>query len=305
MKVVYSPNYEADIGAHVFVTAKYRLAAEQLLAEGVIRPGDLVEPVPATREELARVHTSEYLDDLLHLVDSHRTRRSELPLSEEINAAYLLAAGGTIQACRFALTEQERACSHLGGGWHHAFADHAEGFCYLNDIAIGVRAMQAEGRVKRAAVIDCDLHQGNGTAHIFLNDPSVFTFSIHQENNYPAKQQSDLDIGLEDFAGDDEYLAALEEAVPRIYDEHNPDLIVYLAGADPYFNDQLGSLRLTMHGLEHRDEIVLREAAKRKIPFVTATAGGYARHVNETVNIHVQTIRVAKKSAFPASPGTV
>jgi acetoin utilization deacetylase AcuC-like enzyme len=295
VKVIYSPRYEADIGAHVFITAKYRLAVEQLLADGTITEADIVEPAPATRDDVARVHTPEYLDDLFNQRLSYRTRRSELPLSQEITDSYMLAAGGTILGCRHALETPEKICCHLGGGWHHAFANHAEGFCYLNDIAIGVRVMQAEGRIRRAAVIDCDLHQGNGTAHIFLNDPDVFTFSIHQENNYPAKQTSDLDIGLEDFAGDDEYLSELEQAVPRIYDQHRPELVIYVAGADPYFNDQLGSLRLTMHGLEHRDEVVIGEAARRGIPVITTTAGGYARHVSETVSIHAQTVRVAKR----------
>jgi len=297
LKVIYSPKYEADIGAHVFITAKYRLALEKLLREGTIRQEDVVEPTVAAREDLARVHTNEYLDDLLNYRMTGRTRRSELPITQEIVSAYLLAAGGTTQACRIAITEAEVICAHLGGGWHHAFADHAEGFCYLNDVAIGIRAMQFEKRIKRAAVIDCDLHQGNGTAHIFENDSDVFTFSIHQENNYPAKQRSDWDIGLDDFAGDDEYLADLQAAVPKIYDEHKPELVVYVAGADPYFNDQLGSLHLTMHGLAHRDEMVIGEAAKRNIPLVTTTAGGYARHVQETVDIHVQTVQVAAKYA--------
>ncbi|MGI8908319.1 MAG: histone deacetylase family protein [Candidatus Sumerlaeaceae bacterium] len=297
MKLIYSPKYEADIGTHVFVTAKYRLALEKLLRDGSILQGDVVAPTPATREELTRVHTAEYLDDLLNYRMTARTRRSELPLTEEILEAYLLAAGGSIQACRTAVTSAEQTCAHLGGGWHHAFADHAEGFCYLNDIAIGIRAMQAEQRIRRAVVIDCDLHQGNGTAHIFGGDADVFTFSIHQENNYPAKQRSNWDIGLDDFTGDDEYLAALQEAVPDIYEQHKPELVFYVAGADPYFNDQLGALRLTMHGLEQRDEVVIGEAAKRNIPLVTTTAGGYARHVQETVDIHVQTVQVAAKYA--------
>jgi len=171
-------------------------------------------------------------------------------------------------------------------GFHHGFADHAEGFCYINDIAVGIRTMQKEGRIEKAAVLDCDLHQGNGTAHIFQDDASVFTYSIHQENNYPFKQKSDLDVGLLDFIGDDEYLAHLQKEVPHVLDSHKPQLVIYVAGADPYKNDQLGSLQLTLKGLQERDRLVFSECLKRGIPAVSVTAGGYARQVSDTVLIH-------------------
>jgi acetoin utilization deacetylase AcuC-like enzyme len=297
---VYSPGYEVDIGAHVFPTSKYRLIRESLLRSGEASEQTIVCPIHPAREELERVHTPELLDDMQLLRRSARTIRSELPLTREIADAYLLAAGGTIAACRKALTEDSRTCCHIGGGFHHAFADHAEGFCYINDIAVGIRAMQQEGRVTRAMVIDCDLHQGNGTAHIFQQDPTVFTFSIHQENNYPSKEKSDLDIGLEDGADDATYLSALSAAVPTIIRNHKPELIVYVAGADPYYDDQLGGLRLTMDGLGQRDRLVLQGAAASRIPVVTVTAGGYARQISDTVAIHAQTCRIAAEIAGAA-----
>lgn len=297
MKIVYSPNYEVDIGPHVFPTSKYRLAREILVEAGIASPGDFLEPDEASRDELLLVHTPQFVDDLLNQRSTERTRRSELPMSPSITRAYLLAGGGSILAARTALEDSHGICCHLGGGFHHAFADHAEGFCYVNDIAVAIRKMQQEQRIRKAAVIDCDLHQGNGTAHIFQEDAEVFTFSIHQENNYPVKERSDLDLGLQDFTGDDEYLAELEHAVITIYEDHRPELVVYVAGADPYMEDQLGALRLTMQGLEHRDEIVIRHARSRNIPLITVCAGGYARHVRDTATIHAQTIKVASRFA--------
>ncbi len=254
---------------------------------------DFVEPRPATHEQLLAVHTGEYLEDLEKLRWTERTRYSELPLTRPIVHAYILAAGGSIEGARIALTEPAGLCVHLGGGFHHAFADRAEGFCYINDIAVAIRGMQKEGRIQRAMVVDCDLHQGNGTAHIFESDPSVFTLSIHQENNYPLKQRSDCDIGLEDYANDREYLDALKDAMLPAMERHQPDLLVYVAGADPYYDDQLGALRLTKEGLRERDTLVLGEASKHHIPTLVVLAGGYARKLSDTVDIHVGTCEVA------------
>ncbi|AXA36124.1 Deacetylase [Candidatus Sumerlaea chitinivorans] len=297
MRFIYSPKYEVDIGSHVFPTCKYRLVRERLLEEGLAREEDFVEPAPATRAQLELAHTPEYLEDLEHLRWTDRTRFSELPLTKPIVDAYVLAAGGTILGARIALTAPERLCVHVGGGFHHAFADKAEGFCYINDIAVTIRVMQHEQCIRTAMVVDCDLHQGNGTARIFNNDPTVFTFSIHQENNYPLKERSDLDIGLEDFAGDSEYLSALSEGLEIAFSQHKPELLVYVAGVDPYYDDQLGALKLTKEGMKARDELVLGEARKRGIPAVIVFAGGYARRLSDVVELHTQTCRVAYELA--------
>lgn len=249
--------------------------------------GAFIEPRPATEDEVRLVHTAEYVADLLGGVHTERTCASELPLSAEIVRAAFLAVGGTILAAREALA-RGRALN-LTGGFHHAFAGQAEGFCYLNDLAVAIRVLQREGAVGRAAVIDCDLHQGNGTAVIFQGDPGVFTFSIHQQNIYPVKRKSDLDVGLHDLAGDAEYLAHMRKHVPEILDGHRPGLVLYQAGADPYAGDQLGTLKLTMGGLRERDEIVLSECARRGIPVAGTLGGGYAADPADTVDIHFRT----------------
>lgn len=295
MKFVWSPKYEIDIGAHVFPTSKYRLVRELLLEQEICAVDDFLVPVPATRDQLELVHSAEFIDDLLNLRRTSRTVHSELPLTREIVDGYILAAGGTILACRAAMAVTPSIACHIGGGFHHAFADHAEGFCYINDIAVGVRAIQQEGRIQRALVIDCDLHQGNGTARIFQDDPEVFTLSIHQENNYPLKQKSDLDIGLKDLTDDKEYMVHLQTALPSVLDSHKPDLILYVAGADPYQHDVLGGLNLTIEGLAQRDGYILHEAVSRRIPIVTVTAGGYAIKVTDTVKIQAQTCKIAKE----------
>ncbi len=289
MKFVYSDRYRINIGAHVFPTEKYAMVKERLLADGQAAPEDFVEPPEPNIDDIRLVHTREYVDDMLNLRWSQRTVRSELPLTWEIIQGFFLFGAGTIAACRIAL--EEMVCMHIGGGFHHAFADHGEGFCYVNDIAVGIRKMQQEKRIERAAVIDCDLHQGNGTARIFQDDSSVFTFSIHQEHLYPIKEQSDLDIGLDDETGDDEYLRRLEEAVPEILDGHKPNLVVYVAGADPYRYDQLGTLRLTKRGLALRDRLVVEGCFRRGIPLAVVTAGGYALDTKDTGEIHYNTAR--------------
>ena len=289
MRFVYSDRYRLDIGAHVFQTEKYMLVRESLIATNQAAPADFIEPPEPDLDDIRLVHTKEYVDDMLQLRWSPRTVRSELPLTAEVVHGSMLFASGTIVASRFAL--EDKVGMHLGGGWHHAFADHGEGFCYINDIAIGIRKMQQEKRVEKAAVIDCDLHQGNGTARIFHGDPGVFTFSIHQERLYPVKERSGLDIGLDDETGDDVYLEQLRNAVPRILAQHKPDFVVYVAGADPYKYDQLGSLRLTKRGLAYRDRIVIEGCYKREVPVVVVTAGGYALDVKDTAEIHTNTAR--------------
>ena len=293
--VVHSPGYHCDIGVHVFPMEKFALLRRRLVAEGHVADAAILEPAPASRQDLARVHDAEYLDDLEGLRSTRRTRSSELPLTAGIVQAYRLAAGGTTLAAREALAR--RFGVNLGGGFHHAHADHAEGFCYLNDIGVAIRALQHEGRVRRVAVVDCDVHQGNGTASLFRGDDTVFTFSMHQEYNYPSpKEPGDLDVGLEDGTGDDEYLAELERALERVWGS-GPELVVYQAGADAYREDQLGGLGLTMAGLEARDRMVLEGCAGRGVPAAVTLGGGYARRLEDTVAIHLTTCRVALELA--------
>jgi acetoin utilization deacetylase AcuC-like enzyme len=297
--IVWSPGYECDIGAHVFPVEKFGRLRERLLAEGEIAPGDLVEPAPAARELLALAHTPEYLDDLEHARWTTRTMMSELPLTAGIVHAYALAAAGTTLAAREALPRGFAA--NLGGGFHHAFADRAEGFCYLNDLAVAARAVLREGRAARVAIVDLDVHQGNGTARIFEGDPAVFTLSIHQEHNYPMpKMRSDLDVGLDDGTDDAGYLAALDSALERVWG-FDPALVLYQAGADPYREDQLGGLALTMDGLEARDRRVLEGCAARGIPAAVTLGGGYARRLEDTVEIHFRTCRLAARLARAAA----
>lgn len=285
MRAVYSPRYEFSLPGHVWPTAKYRLILEQL--RGAV---DFVPPSPASWDDLALVHTAEYLDKLR----SYRLTLGdlvtlELPWTPELADAFRLMVGGTCDAARLALDEGRAA--HVGGGLHHAYAEHGEGFCPFNDIAVAIRVLQRDGRIARAAVVDCDVHQGNGTAAIFAHDPAVFTFSIHQQHNYPAhKPASSLDIGLEDGAGDARYLAALRGALPQVIGSR-PDLLVYVAGADPFEKDRLGGLALTKEGLAERDEEVVAAAHAAGIPLALVLAGGYAADVADTVDIQAATVR--------------
>jgi len=293
---VWDPSYEVDIGAHVFVTAKYRLARERLLAEGTAAEPDFVRPEPATRDQLALVHTPGYLAKVyggsFSVLDAMRL---EVPFSEQLRDAMVLSCGGTLLTARLAL--EHRVAGHLGGGFHHAYADHGEGFCMLNDVAVAVRVLIAEGAIERAAVVDLDVHHGNGSASIFADDDAVFTFSMHQENNYPAdKPASDLDVGLDDGTEDEEYLGLLAGHLPTVLEGHRPDLAVYLAGADPYRDDQLGGLALTLEGLRRRDRMVLHATAERDVPVAVVLAGGYAYRLDDTVAIHVGTIQEMRRA---------
>lgn len=291
--VVWSPQYEVDIGAHVFPTAKYRLVRERLMEGGLWRPEDFVEPDPATPEMLSRVHTSEYLGKIR---DDHFTSlermRLEVPFSPALRQAAVVCCGGTLLAARHALADGVGV--HLGGGFHHAFDDHGEGFCLLNDVAVAATTLLAEGAVERVVVVDLDVHQGNGTAEIFEGDDRVFTFSMHQEENYPfVKPPSDLDIGLPDGTGDERYLAILDANLPGILSRVRPDLVFYLAGADPYREDELGGLAMTMEGLRRRDVYVLETVREAGVGVVTTLAGGYAFRRGDTVEIHATTIEEA------------
>lgn len=300
-RIITSSAYEADIGAHVFPTEKFRGVLDRLTAEDSL--SGALEPHEPTREDLLRVHTPEYLDDLDHCRWTERTAYSELPISPEIVRWFRLSCGGTILAARQALDLGWAA--HLGGGFHHAFPARAEGFCYLNDLAVAARAVQAEGRVERVAVIDVDVHQGNGTAAIFQGDDTVFTFSIHQEDNYPVKERSDRDIGIVSWdpsregspsVTDDLYLGLLEPAIVEILDSFRPQLVLYQGGADPYEEDQLGGLRLTLEGLRRRDEAVAQACHARGVPFAITLGGGYALDIDDTIAIHTETVRAARRA---------
>ncbi len=303
--VVWSPVSHADIGPHVFPMEKYRGVADRLRAEDGLEAW--VEPGPAPREEILRVHTEPYLDDLAGGVHTHRTIPSELPISPKIVAFFELACGGTTLAARRAL--ELGWAAHLGGGFHHAFPGRAEGFCYLNDLAVAARSLLAEGVVERVLVVDVDVHQGNGTAAIFRDDPAVFTLSIHQEDNYPVKERSDIDVGLVSFdpsrpdspyVTDEVYLAALEPALEAAMEAQRPDLVLVQAGADPYREDQLGGFRLTLDGLRRRDEMVFESCRRHGAPWVVTFGGGYARDVADTVTIHTGTVRAARDVASGA-----
>lgn len=297
MKIVYSDGYDLNLGDHVFPSVKYRLARERLLADGIVRPEDFVEPDPASDQDVALVHHRDYIHKLHKGTLSYlEVMRLEIPYSPELIRAVWLSAGGSILAGRLAL--DEGIAVNLGGGFHHACADHGEGFCVIHDVAIAIRRLQKDGLIHTAMTVDCDVHQGNGTAEIFAADPDVFTLSIHQENNYPyPKPSSSLDIDLADGVGDDEYLAALEDGLKRAFGKVKPDLLFYVAGADPYREDQLGGLKLSLQGLEWRDRLVFEKARELNIPVAVTLAGGYARHVADTVRIHANTVRIAKEFA--------
>ena len=289
---VYSEGYYANLGTHVFPIQKYRLVYRELKSQGLARR--VIQPDPATREDLLLVHTPDYVADLLAGCSSPHTESSELPLSPEIVNAFLLATGGTLRACAEAL---EKGCAvNLAGGFHHAFPDHAEGFCYINDMAVAVRKLQGQHRGIRVAVIDCDLHQGNGSAFIFRDDETVYTFSIHQRDLYPLKQDSNWDIHLRNGVGNGEYLDHLQRAVPAIIERFKPDFVLYQAGADPYEQDQLGDLRLSIDGLKKRDELVFEQCQAHGIPTAALLGGGYAIETRDTVTIHVNTCHAAIKT---------
>ena len=322
-KLVYSDDYYLPIGAHVFPAEKYIHIHDRLLASGVATPADFVAPGPAADEDVLLVHTPVYVDKLkTGTLSQVEELQLEVPFSPELVRAFWLAAGGSILAAGHAL--QDGVAINIGGGFHHAFADHGEGFCMIHDVAVAIRRMQRDDRITRAMTVDCDVHQGNGTAAIFAGVrvptgplPStsastlrpatpakvrnahagdVFTISLHQENNYPMwKPPSSIDIDLPDGIGDDDYLAWLDNALSSGLRQFDPELICYIAGADPYREDQLGGLALTIEGLKRRDELVFRVARARDIPVMVTYAGGYAQRVEDTVTIHCNTVIAAKE----------
>jgi acetoin utilization deacetylase AcuC-like enzyme len=307
LKLIYDDRYDLNLGAHVFPSQKYRLVYERLLQDAIASQEDFLKPVPASDEDILRVHSQDYLYKLkTGTLTRVEVMRMEVPYSAELIEACWLAAGGSILAARRAL--EDGFSANIGGGFHHAYPDHGEGFCVIHDVAVAIRKMQADGAIERAMVVDTDVHQGNGTAAIFGGDETVFTMSIHQEHNYPyPKPPSTVDVNLPDGMGDADYLAILEKYLHRSFEEFSPQLLFYVAGADPYQEDQLGGLALTMEGLARRDALVLGYAQRNQVPLAVTLAGGYARKIEDTVTIHVNTIKAAiqaaqRHSVRPVSP---
>jgi len=296
-KLVYHEGYDLHLGAHVFPSQKFRLIAEKLMSGGIAENEDFVRPAAASDEDILRVHTADWVHKLKSgTLSRSEEMRLEVPYSPELVEAFWLAAGGTIAAAQGAL--RDGFGCNLGGGFHHAYPGHGEGFCAIHDVAVAIRRMQHDGAIRKAMVIDTDVHHGNGTAAIFSRDDSIFTLSIHQLNNYPAhKPASSLDLNMEDGVDDEEYLGALLPAVRHVLDRFGPDMVFYVGGADPYREDRLGGLQLSMNGLQKRDGGVFEEARKRKIPVVTTLAGGYALRLSDTVQIHVNTVLAAREIA--------
>ena len=325
-KLVYSDAYYLPIGTHVFPAEKYRRVRDRLLATGVADAGDFLEPQPATDLDILLVHTPDYVQKLkTGTLSPREAQELEIPFSPELVNAFWLAAGGSILAARQCLTD--RVSISIGGGFHHAFPDHGEGFCMIHDVAVAIRRMQRDDKIRTAMTVDCDAHQGNGTAAIFAgtrtasallpsssastveqpaNAPlgkmrgahagEVFTISLHQHNNYPLwKPPSSIDVDLPDGTGDDDYLAWLDNALSSGLRQFEPDMICYVAGADPYKEDQLGGLALTIEGLKKRDELVFRVCRARDIPVMVTYAGGYAKNIEDTVTIHSNTVIAAKE----------
>jgi acetoin utilization deacetylase AcuC-like enzyme len=322
-KLIYSDDYFLPIGAHVFPAEKYQRVHDRLVATHVAEPSDFVTPEVASDQDVLLVHTPQYVQKLkTGTLSPSEEMQLEIPYSPELVRAFWLAAGGSILAAEHAL--RDGLGLNVGGGFHHAFPDHGEGFCMINDVAVAIRRMQRDDKIRAAMTVDCDVHHGNGTAAIFAgtrtpSDPlpstspsalkpapagkmrhahagDVFTISLHQHNNYPAwKPHSSIDVDLPDGIGDDDYLAWLDNALSSGLRQFEPDLICYIAGADPYREDQLGGLALTLEGLKRRDELVFRVARARNIPVMVTYAGGYARNVEDTVTIHCNTVIAARE----------
>jgi acetoin utilization deacetylase AcuC-like enzyme len=327
-KLVYSDDYYLPIGAHVFPAEKYRMIHQRLLEQKIAESGDFVRPQPAADEDVLLVHTREYVQKLKNgTLSAMEELQMEVPYSPELVKAFWLAAGGSILAADLAL--RTGIAFNIGGGFHHAFPDHGEGFCVVHDVAVAIKRMHREGKIMRAMTVDVDVHNGNGTAAIFPpqrkpgsplpsaggirhdlrrsgselqmlgasdGELEVFTISLHQAHNYPAyKPPSSIDVHLPDGTNDEEYLGWLDQALSSAFRSFEPELLCYIAGADPYKEDQLGGLALTIEGLKKRDELVFKVAKARNVPVMVTYAGGYARHVEDTVTIHSNTVIAAKE----------
>lgn len=297
-KLIYHERYDLNLGAHVFPSQKYRIIHDKLIADGVAGPEDFLEPAPAPDEDVLRVHSQDYVRKLKTGTLSHtEALRLEVPYSKELVEAVWLAAGGSTLAAQRAL--KDGWAVNIGGGFHHACPDHGEGFCVINDVAVAVRRVQFDGQIENALIVDTDVHQGNGTAEIFGGDGTVYTLSLHQEHNYPyPKSRSTVDVDLSDGMGDEDYLAILEKSLHRAFQDFSPEVLFYVAGADPYREDQLGGLKLTIEGLGRRDALVCDYARRHRVPLVATFAGGYARRVEDTVRIHMGTVLAMRDAAM-------
>lgn len=315
MDVFYTDPFTLPLPAtHSFPASKYALLRRRLLDDGIVPPAWLRLPGRATYEEITRVHDPAYYERVVHgRLSEQEVRELGLPWSPELVERSLRSCGATVEAARSALStaSEHRDSGHalhisvnLAGGTHHAFRDHGAGYCVFNDSAVAARAMQAEGRCRRILIIDCDVHQGDGTASIFADDPDVYTFSIHGARNYPLrKQRSRLDVELEDGTGDEAYLETLEPALATAIEESEAELAFYLAGSDPFAGDRLGRMKLSREGLAARDRMVLEACREAGLTVAMAMAGGYARDVTDTVAIQAETVRIAAELSARGAHG--
>ena len=303
MKAFYTDLFVLPLPeTHRFPMTKYSRLRERLVADGILSSAELHVPDAIGWDELRLVHDPAYVDAVAGgTLSREMQRRIGFPWSPQMVERSRRSVGATLAAARAAL-DGDAVSANLAGGMHHAFSNRGEGYCVFNDVAVAARVLLTEGAIDRAAIVDCDVHQGNGTAAIFRDDPSVFTFSLHGARNFPfRKETSDLDVTFEDGAGDEEYLAALSSNLPDVLDGHRPDLVFYLAGADPYEGDRLGRLGLTIEGLRERDRRVFDACRERGLPFAVAMSGGYAQDVDAIVTIHANTIREAVRHQRSAS----
>jgi acetoin utilization deacetylase AcuC-like enzyme len=305
MRAFYSDTFVLPLPEHHrFPMAKYRLLRERIVDEGILAADDLHVPDAVAWDELRLVHDAAYVDAIATgTLPADAQRRIGFPWSEMMVERSRRSVGATLAAAREVISGDRggpalRVSANLAGGTHHAFRDRGEGYCVFNDVAVAATVLLGEGAIARAAVVDCDVHQGNGTAAIFRDEPAVFTFSLHGARNFPfRKEVSDLDVVFEDGTSDDEYLEALAAHLPGVLDGHRPDLLFYLAGADPYEGDRLGRLKVTIDGLRARDRLVFDACRDRQLPVVVAMSGGYAHDVDAIVTIHANTIREAAARA--------
>lgn len=299
--IVYADGYDLNLGDHVFPSRKYRLIHDRMIESQFAEPSDFVEPLPATDDDVLLVHDRAWVEKLqTGTLSMQELMKLEIPYSRAMVRGFRLMTGGTILAARNAL--RDGIGFNIGGGFHHAFRDYGEGFCAINDVAIAIRRLQKDAAIRTAMVVDADVHHGNGTAAIFAGDPSVLTLSIHQRSNYPAdKPPSTIDIHLDDGTGDGEYLNYLRDACVTALTGFKPDVVVYLAGADPFVEDQLGGLGLTIDGLERRDRMVFDLAREHGTPIAVTLAGGYSRNVEDTVTIHLNTAKAASAAMAAAA----
>ena len=299
LKIAFHPIYKHELPVgHRFPMEKYDLLPQQLIYEGTCVEENFFEPKIPNNKHFFTVHDPEYFFDLLNITLSQKAaRKIGFPLSEVLVAREMIIADGTIKASEFAL--KNGIAMNIAGGTHHAFSNRGEAFCMLNDQAIGARYLQQRGLVKKILIVDLDVHQGNGTAEIFKNDTSVFTFSMHGKSNYPfIKETSDLDIALENDTKDNEYLSILKETLPKLINQEKPDFIYYLCGVDVIETDKLGKLGLTIAGCKERDKFVLQTSFDLKIPVMCSMGGGYSKDINIIVNAHANTFRLAQEIYF-------